>query len=189
MENERLRHEASLLSPTDVCAEILALSIVEYSYTPSVSITVDLYRAGGKISDNGRGIGLVPDRGDTISHAERAHTSIYPHVPANQEVASTLRELVWGERGPLGPALPAAACPFYEFVSERAGEMWSQGYRYGSPMGPPRMLGATTRTSGTTIAFETAGSIDQGAFSILVGRLASRIPGLKIAYEELTRPM
>lgn len=179
MESERLRHEASLLSPTDVCAEILALSVVEYSCTPSVSIVVELHRSSGKLHDNGRGIGLLPDRGDTISHAERAHTSIYPCVPANPEVASALRELVWGERGALGPALPAAACPSYEFVSERTGEVWTQSYRFGNPTGPPRMSGSTQMT-GTTITFETAGLIDHVAFALLVDKLTSRIPGLHI---------
>jgi hypothetical protein len=177
---DRLRHEASLLSPTDVCAEILALSVVEYTHSPSLSITVDLHRSGGKLHDSGRGIGLAPDPGDTISHAERAHTSIYPYVPASPEVASALRELVWGERGALGPALPAAACPSYEFVSERAGEVWSQGYRYGAPTGPPRMLGPT-RLTGTTITFETPGPIDHAVFAVLVDKLTSRIPGLFIA--------
>jgi len=182
---DRLRREASLLSPTDVCAEILALSVVEYTHTPSLSITVELYRSGGKIHDSGRGVELVPDRGDTISHAERAHTSIYPYVPATPEVASTLRELVWGERGALGPALPAAACPSYEFVSERGGEVWSQGYRYGTPTGPPRKLGST-RSTGTTITFETAGPIDYAAFAILVDTLCSRISGLRIALRQMS---
>jgi DNA gyrase/topoisomerase IV subunit B len=179
MNVDRLRHESSLLSPNDVCAEILALSIVEYTYTPSLSITIDLDRSGGKLYDSGRGIALVPDRGDTISHAERAHTCIYPCVSASPEVDSILRELIWGARGALGPALPTAACPVYAFVSERGGEVWSQSYRYGTPVGPPRMLGSTS-TTGTTITFETAAPIDHAAFATLVNTLSSRIPGLLV---------
>ena len=101
---DRLRRESSLLSPNDVCAQILALSIVEYTYTPSVSIAVD---------------------------------------------------------------------------SERGGEAWSQSYRYGKPLGPPRMLGSTGMT-GTTITFETAAPIDHAAFTTLVNTLISRIPGLLV---------
>jgi hypothetical protein len=82
-------------------------------------------------------------------------------------------------------ALPAAACPSYDFVSERAGEVWSQSYRYGSPIGPAKMLGTTdttgtTETTGTTITFEAAEPIEYAAIGTLVDALVSRISGLVV---------
>jgi DNA gyrase/topoisomerase IV subunit B len=179
--DDRLRHEASALSPDDICAEILALSVVEYTYTPSLSISVELGQSGGQIHDSGRGIMLTPDPGDTMSHAERSHTCIYPCVSANPKVDSILQELVWGKRGALGPALPTAACPMYQFVSERDGEKWSQTFQYGVPLGPPKMLGQTS-ASGTTITFDTGGRINHAAFARLTDSLRFRIPGLVIAF-------
>jgi len=181
MGDDQLRRESSLLSADDVCAEILALSVVEYTYTPSLSISAELGQPGGQIHDSGRGIMLTPDPGDTMSHAERSHTCVYPCVSANPKVDSILQELIWGKRGALGPALPTAACPLYRFVSERDGEKWSQSYRYGTPLGPPKMLGPTSAT-GTTITFDAGGRINHAAFARLADRLRFRIPGLVIAF-------
>lgn len=178
--DDRLRREAALLSPNDICAEILALSVVEYTYTPSLCISAELGESGGQIYDSGRGIMLTPDPGDTMSHAERSHTCIYPCVSADPIVDSILQELVWGNRGALGPALPTAACPLYEYVSERDGERWSQTFQYGVPLGPPKLLGQTS-ASGTTITFDTGGRIHHAKFARLSERLRLRIPGLVIA--------
>jgi hypothetical protein len=60
---DRLRREASLLSPNDICAEVLALSVVEYTYTPSLTLSVELGQTGGQLHDTGRGIMLLPDPG------------------------------------------------------------------------------------------------------------------------------
>lgn len=181
MHDDRLRREAALLSPDDICAEIVALSVVEYTYTPSLTISAELGQSGGQIHDSGRGIMLTPDPGDTMSHAERSHTCIYPCVSTNPKVDSILQELVWGKRGALGPALPTGACPRYQFVSERDGQKWSQIFRYGVPLGPPKMLGQTS-ASGTTITFDTGGRINHAAFARLTDSLRFRIPGLVIAY-------
>ncbi|HET7814959.1 MAG TPA: hypothetical protein VFL13_11350 [Candidatus Baltobacteraceae bacterium] len=182
MDDDRLRREASKLSPNDICAEILALSVVEYTYTPSLTISMELGQSGGQLRDSGRGITITPDLGDTMSHAERSHTCIYPSFSANPKVDSILQELVWGERGALGPALPTAACLRYELVSEREGEKWTQRFQYGAPLGPPELLGPTS-ASGTTITFETGGRIDHAAFAKLAETLCSRIPGLVIAIQ------
>jgi|SRR5579862_2382905 len=181
MDDDRLRREAALLSPNDICAEILALSVVEYTYAPSLSISAELGQSGGQIYDSGRGIMITPDPGDTMSHAERSHTCIYPCVSADPKVDSILQELVWGTRGALGPALPTAACPQYRLVSERDGEQWSQSFHYGVPLGPPKMLGRTS-ASGTTITFDTGGRIDRAAFARLTESLRFRIPGLVIDF-------
>ena len=141
----RVQREASLLTSDDVCAEILAYSVIEYT------------------------------------HAERAHASIYPVAAADPAIDAMLR----------GPAVPAAACPSYAFVSERAGEAWSQRFRYGLPDGPPVQIGSTAAT-GSTITFETAKAVDHARFAALVDALRSRIPGLVITLrtgdsEELPR--
>lgn len=179
-DDDRLRREASLLSPNDICAEVLALSVVEYTYTPSLTISVELGQTGGQLHDSGRGIMLTPDPGDTMSHAQRSHTCIYPCFSANPEVDAILQELVWGKRGALGPALAVAACPSYQFVSEREGQKWTQTFQYGVPLGPPKLLGPTP-ARGTTITFDTGGQIDRAAFAQLADTLCSRIPGLVIA--------
>jgi len=178
----QLRQESRLLSPREVCAQIVALSVVEHSHTPSLRIDIELDRCGAAVSDTGRGMRLTPDRGDTLSHAERALTSLYPCLPLSPEVESILRELVWGERGSLGPALANFACPSLHFVSKRDGEVWSQSYRHGTPVGPPMMLGPT-QTTGTTIKFETSGPIDHAMITALVDSLRFRIPGLVIAVQ------
>jgi DNA gyrase/topoisomerase IV subunit B len=183
MDDDRLRREAARLSPNDICAEVLALSVVEYTYTPSLAISVELGQFGGQLHDSGRGIMLTPDPGDTMSHAERSHTCIYPCVSANPQVDAILQELVWGERGALGPALPTAACPLYQFVSEREGEKWTQSFQYGVPLGPPTMLGQTA-ASGTTVTFDTGGRIDHAQFAKLTESLRSRLPELVIAFRE-----
>lgn len=180
MDDDRLCREAALLTPNDICAEILALSVVEYTYTPSLRIIVALGPTGGQIYDSGRGVMITPDPGDTMSHAQRSHTRIYPCVSASPNVDLVLQELVWGNRGTLGPALPTAACPLYQLVSEREGERWSQVFQYGVPLAPPRMVGRTSE-SGTTITFDTGGRIDHAAFGRLTDSLGVRIPGLVIA--------
>lgn len=179
MDIGHLRRKAQLLTPNEVCAELLALSVVEHSYTPGTVITIELRESGGVICDTGRGMRLRPDPGDSLSHAERALTSVYPCLPASSEVESILCELIWGPRGSQGPALANHACPEFEFVSAREREVWSQRYRYGRPAGPATRLGRTDRT-GTTIRFETAAPIDVTEVRELAGSLTSRIPGLVI---------
>ncbi len=179
MNGDQLRREAQSLSPNEVCAAFLALNIVEHSYMPTSRIAIQLDLSGATITDTGRGMRLTPDRGDTLSHAERALTSIYPCLPSSPAVEATLRELIWGARGPVGPALANFACPCFQFISERDGEIWSQTYRYGLPTGAATLLGPT-RATGTTVKFETAGPIDRAGFAALIDRLTARIPSLVI---------
>ncbi|RKP48220.1 hypothetical protein [Trinickia fusca] len=179
MDSNSIRRKTQLLTPNQVCAELLALSVVEYSYTPSLAITVELNETGGKISDTGRGMNLIPDRGDTLPHAQRALTSIYPCRPATPEIESILCAQIWGELGSLGPMLANLSCPSLQFISQREGEVWSQSYRYATPVGPATMLGATDKT-GTTQVFETAAPIDRVVIANLVDTLCTAIPGLRI---------
>lgn len=86
---EQLCREAQRLTPNDVCAELLACSVVEYSYAPEVLIAVELDRRAGKISDTGRGMQLKPDLGDALSHAERALTDVYPCIPSNSQLENS----------------------------------------------------------------------------------------------------
>jgi hypothetical protein len=95
MDYEELLHHSGQLSPADVCAQLLALSVVEYSYTPGLRIVLELNDAGGKLTDTGRGMRLTPDKGDTLAHAERALTGFYPCIPSSPEFGAILRELVW----------------------------------------------------------------------------------------------
>jgi len=179
MDLDQLRRAARLLSRDQVCAELLALSVVEHSFTPNLSIAVALDGSAGRIADTGRGMRLTPDPGDTMSHAERALTGFYSCRPQHPEYEAVLRELVWGLRGSVGPAPANFACRSLCFTSERDGEVWSQRYRDGAPLGPAVRLGSTGRT-GTMIEFETAESIDLAAVAVLVDRLCRRIPGLSI---------
>ncbi len=179
MHIDELRRVSRLLTPTEVCAELLALSVVEFSHTPGIAIAVALRGAEGTTNDTGRGMKLAPDEGDDIPHAERALTSVYPCLPATPEIATVLRELVWGDRDSQGPALANHACPSLQYTSRRRGEVWTQSYRYGAPLGPPTSLGSTD-TTGTTIQFTTEGPIDADAIARLVAALRSRIEGLVI---------
>jgi hypothetical protein len=179
LDDLQLRQAALLLTANEVFAELLALSIVEFSYMPGTSITARIEGLGAEISDTGRGIQLRPDPGDHLPHAERAFTGVYPCLPPDPQVGKVLSEVVWGERGSLGPALANFACPSLEFISRRGGETWSQQYRYGKPSGPPAMLGAA-RTTGTTIRFATAEPIDRVAVERLANTLMARVPGLSI---------
>ncbi len=179
MDLDQLCQAARLLSPDQVCAELLALSVVEHSFTPGLSIALEIDRSVGRIADTGRGMRLTPDPGDTLSHAERALTGFYPCRPRNPDYEAVLCDLVWGSRGSVGPALANFACRSLCFTSKRDGELWSQRYRDGAALGPAVRLGSTDRT-GTTIEFETAPAIDPAAVAALVDRLCRRIPGLPI---------
>jgi DNA gyrase/topoisomerase IV subunit B len=173
--NHDLRAAARRLTSEEVVADLRALSVVEDGYSPGLSITVRVDGDRCEVSDDGRGMRLTPDRGDTISHAERALTSTYPCEPANAATRRVLGDRIWGERGSLGPATADLACPSLRFISERDGEAWAEAFRWGAPSGPPEPVGPTDRT-GTTIAFETAAEIDVDAVAALIGALMSRLP-------------
>ncbi|WP_321941837.1 hypothetical protein [Paraburkholderia tropica] len=167
------------LSPAEVCAQLLALSVVEYSRAPGLSVVLTLNGTEGQLADTGRGMRLTPDLGDTISHAERALTGFYPCLSSNEHDNAILQELIWGDHGSLGPSLANFACPALRFTSRREGEVWSQSFRYGQPSGPAALLGATN-TTGTTIDFTTETAIDATEVAALVVRLHKRIPELQI---------
>jgi DNA gyrase/topoisomerase IV subunit B len=179
MDHKELLQLSRQLSPVDVCAQLLALCVVEYSYTPTLSITLELNDAEGKLTDTGRGMRLTPDKGDTLAHAERALTGFYPCLPSSPEIGAILGELVWGEHGSPGPSVANFACPSLKFTSMRDGEVWSQSYSYGVPSGPAVMLGSTEST-GTIIDFKTVGPIDHAVVATLVDVLRARIPRLSI---------
>ncbi|MEM5581500.1 hypothetical protein WNZ15_03500 [Roseibium sp. AS2] len=183
MEGEDLRLLSKKLTPNDICAEFLALSVVEHSFSPNLGIRVELNTTGATISDTGRGMRLHPDSGDTMSHAERALTSCYPCLPSDPDTERTLLDMIWRDRGSLGPALANFACPSLTFVSRRRGEAWSQVYRYGVAQSAPFRIGPTDR-KGTTISFETPGRIEPAAFKRLAADLSVRIPGLRISLSE-----
>jgi DNA gyrase/topoisomerase IV subunit B len=170
------------LAGHEVVAEILALSIVEFSRTRQSRIALSLGHSGGVLRDTGRGMRLTPDRGDTISHAERALTSHYPCLPSDGDVGAVLHELVWGERGSLGPSLANFACRSYRFTSMREREIWSQQYECGQPTGPATLLGSTEET-GTQVEFETNRPIDSTQVERLAQSLCERIHGLSISLE------
>ncbi|MCP5066506.1 MAG: hypothetical protein GY946_08055 [bacterium] len=180
VESIRASHK---LSPEAIVAELLALSIVEDSHTQEVAIRVGVAGRSGWIADTGRGMRLDPDEGDTMSHAERALTSIYPIQAASEAVHATLKKLVWGERGSLGPALPNAWCKTLTFTSHRQGEMWSQTYEHGVPTGPPRLQGPTDR-HGTTMRFTVESSINIASVTQLIGALKRCIPKLDLSLAE-----
>ncbi|MEM8974908.1 MAG: hypothetical protein AAGD43_22845 [Pseudomonadota bacterium] len=179
MEQDQLRVLSRQLTPNDVAAEILALSVVEHSYTADLVIRVKIGAKGASISDNGRGMRLYPDPGDTISHAEHALTGFYPCLPADSDTEAVLRELIWDTHGALGPALANFACPSLTFTSQRDNETWSQSYRFGKPLTSPSRRGLST-TTGTIIKFETKGRIDRAVFVDLIDTLNVRISGLPI---------
>ncbi len=179
VERDELRVLSRRLTPNDVAAEILALSVVEHSYTPDLVIRAEIGAKGASISDNGRGIQLRPDPGDIISHAERALTGFYPCLPADSDTGAVLRELIWDTYGALGPALANFACPSLTFTSQRDNETWSQSYRFGKPLASPSLRGPSM-TTGTIIKFETKGRIDRAVFVDLIDTLNVRISGLSI---------
>jgi DNA gyrase/topoisomerase IV subunit B len=179
MDHKELLQLSRQLSPTDVCAQLLALCVVEYSYTPNLSIALELNDAEGKLMDTGRGMRLTPDKGDTLAHAERALTGFYPCLPSSPEFDAILRELVWGKHGSLGPSVANFACRSLKFTSMRDGEVWSQSYSDGTPSGPAVRLGSTD-TTGTIIDFKTAAPINHAVVATLVEALRSRIQGLFI---------
>jgi DNA gyrase/topoisomerase IV subunit B len=168
------------LEPVQIVAELIALSVVEHSYTPATSITLSIDGAHCELVDTGRGMQPRPDVGDSISHAERALTAIYPVDPVTDETKAILTELVWGERGSLGPALANVCCPEFTFVSERSGEAWTQSFQHGVPNGPASKLGPTDRR-GTTIRLRALCDIDVMAVARLVDQLSDRIPTLEIS--------
>ena len=59
------------LRPAEVVAEFIALSVVESSYTPGLTLSVEIDGCTATLTDNGRGMRLVPDDGDDVPHAQR----------------------------------------------------------------------------------------------------------------------
>lgn len=182
MDHDEIFWLSQRLSPADVCAHLLALSVVEFSYSPNLTITLELDGAQGRLADTGRGMRLTPDVGDTLSHAERALTSFYPCTPSSSELDGILRELVWGDHGSPGPSVANVACRAFKFTSMRDGEIWSQSYVRGKPSGPAEMLGQTDM-NGTVIEFQTAGPIDEVIVATLVETLRFRVPGLSLVFQ------
>jgi len=178
MDSAQIR-ERYCLDAADVVRELIALSVVEASFTQDVAITVRVHENTAILEDTGRGIRLEPDPGDTISHAERALTTIYPVRPADAATDTALCDLVWGSRGSLGPALANAWCESLEFQSRRDGEEWAQSYRRGVPSGPPRHIGSADRT-GTTIRITTASPIDSASIAVFVRELTLRLANVQI---------
>ncbi len=178
MDAEQIR-QSYPLTPEEVVAELLALSVAEHTNVPGMRISIELDGATGALTDTGRGMRLTPDPGDTLSHVERALTSLYPVSASDPEVQAVLVDLVWGDRGSLGPALASASCPELEFTSRRQGEAWSQTYQDGVPQGPAELRGPADAT-GTTIRFETSVAIKVDAVQALAERLRLRIPDLRL---------
>ena len=182
MDQDEIIRISRQLAGHEVVAEVLALSIVEFSRTRESRIALRLGHSEGVLRDTGRGMRMTPDRGDTISHAERALTSHYPCLPSDDHVGAVLHELVWGERGSLGPSLANFACRSYRFTSMREREIWSQQYQCGQPTGPATMLGSTEET-GTQVEFETNRPIDSAQVERLAQTLCERIEGLSISVQ------
>jgi DNA gyrase/topoisomerase IV subunit B len=167
------------LEPAQIVAELVALSVVEYGYSPTMTIALTIDGDRCELSDTGRGMSLEPDPGDVISHAERALTSIYPIDPRTDEVKDLLTRLVWQRRGSLGPVLANANCPEFVFVSRRRAEEWTQRFEYGVPTGPASRVGPTD-VHGTTIRLRAEGEIDVNHVRLIAEELRTQILGLII---------
>lgn len=168
------------LTPTQVVLEFIALSVVESTYSPGLEVSVDLWGNTVVIEDSGRGMQLAPDEGDTIPHAQRALTSIYPVESASPEVDQLLSELVWGSRGSLGPSIANSNCAELQYRSRRDGEAWVQRFERGLPTGPPELVGPTT-ASGTTIVIRTLGRADGAAVAKVIERLTTEVSSASIS--------
>jgi DNA gyrase/topoisomerase IV subunit B len=184
MQRDEIIRVSRQLSGDNVCAELLALSIVEFSRTRETRLALDIVDSKGVLRDTGRGMRLTPDRGDTLSHAKRALTGHYPCISSNSAVDSVLHDLIWGDRGSLGPSLANLACSSYRFTSMRDREIWSQRYLCGQPTGPATMQGYTKET-GTQIEFETVSSINQVKVKLRVQTLCERVHGLFISLRQV----
>jgi DNA gyrase/topoisomerase IV subunit B len=167
------------LTSLQIVAELVALSVVEHSYSPDNTITISVDGARCEIVDTGRGMQLRPDPGDTVSHAERALTSVYPIDPLTEETKQLLTRLVWGPRGSLGPALANANCVEFEFTANREGEAWSQRFQFGVPNGPASFDGPTNQ-HGTTVRLLAPDAIDLGVVRMLVASLTASVQTLQI---------
>ena len=181
MNTADLKMIASTLTPVKVCAELLALSIVEQVHCTGSEISVSLSKSGGCISDTGRGIRLEPDDGYSISHAELALTTYYPCFSENSKVDDVLSDLIWGQHGSMGPALANYACKNLTYLSRRSKQIWEQSYAYGLPMGAPKKLGSTLQT-GTEIHFQTNGEIEIESFESIIRRIKEKLPDFKIHF-------
>lgn len=168
------------MTPTQVVLEFVALSVVESTYSPGLEVSVDLWGNTVVIEDTGRGMKITPDDGDSISHAQRALTSIYPIESASPQVDELLGELVWGSRGCLGPSIANSNCEELQYRSRRGGETWVQRFERGVPTGPPELVGSTTAT-GTTVVMRTSGRADGDVIEKALDRLSAEIDSVSIS--------
>jgi hypothetical protein len=130
---------------------------------------------------------LAPDDGDTMSHAERALTSLYPLEANSEYVMNLLTELVWGTRGCLGPSWANAACVEFQFVSQRDDEIWTQRFEHGNPAGPAYSIAPNVKpitSTSNTIRLRTSGKVDIAAVDTFLQALRSQIPSRQISRVE-----
>ena len=167
------------LAPHEIVAEFIAAAVVEWSYdkTVQIGVTVDGDRA--TIIDNGRGMQVAPDEGETIGHAEKALTTPYPLRASVPDVDRVLDDLVRGGRPSQGVAAAAAACPHLRFISRRGHETAAQSFGHGVAGPPERLLAPYGQ--GTTIELRSAQPIDRTAVISLIERLRNHLPGLTVA--------
>lgn len=167
------------LAPHEIVAEFIAAAVVEWSYdkTVQIGVTVDGDRA--TIIDNGRGMQVAPDEGETIGHAEKALTTAYPILASDPGVDRVLDEVVRGGRPSQGVSAAAAACPHLRFVSRRGHDAAAQSFDHGVAGPPERLLAPYGQ--GTTIELRTATPIDLEAVVGLTEHLRHRFSGLTIA--------
>ena len=158
----------------------MAMSVIEHTNANGLSIDVEVGEQNATITDNGRGMKISPDDGESVSHAEKALTTRFPVIASDPEIEAVLRELVWGSQGCDGPSEANTACPELRLFSRRDGEEWTQSYAYGVPVSPPRRVGTTDR-AGTTLQLATSGPIDIKAIGALASQLRNRIEGLDLA--------
>lgn len=169
--------------------ELAALAAVETFHAGGpVPIRVALHGPReASVEDGGRGMRLDPDAGDSISHVERAMTSIYPVACRNPDVQRALEEWLWGARGSLGPVVVSALSEELVLESRRGGRLWRQVYRRGRSHGRPRDTGPAA-TSGTTIRFQadpeifSTATFDPARIARRLEELRAAVPGLDLTF-------
>ncbi len=102
------------------------------------------------VIDNGRGVNLAPEPGETISHAEAAFGRVYPIPAANDQIERTLRQVLWKNRVSMGPFAANALASRMQLQSQRDSIRWELNFEYGRLLSPATQVEAKKR--GTSIA-------------------------------------
>jgi DNA gyrase subunit B len=160
--------------------EVIGNAIDEHRRGHGTTVRVTFDFDAVTIEDDGRGIPVEPSQNDpTVSQLEHVMTTMHRGSGFSREHVHLTSSL-----SGVGVAVVNAACERFDVEVWHAGRHHAQSYARGIPLGPPRDLGASSRT-GTRVRFVPDATIfdgtwDRAGVAARLRELAAMAPGLAL---------